>query len=568
MNVKLKKFASGVLAVAMGLTLLAGCSTPGSGNSGDSGSSGSTNSTNSTDTGNSSETSSTGEKVMRISMTTEPPTLDPQKANSMACQDVLFHTTNGLMRNNSGSVEPAGAETYEVSDDGLTYTFHLRDGVMWSDGQPVTAEDYVYGFQRLMDPDTASPFSFIGEVLKNGREVENGEVPVEELGVSAPDDSTVVIELAYAAPYFPGMLSGSFFTPCRQDLVETYGQDFAASPDKNVYSGPFVLTEWAHDSRIVLTKNEDYWDADSVKLDRVEISILTDPNTPLGMYETGELDYVAVPTSAVEQYRDQAKTFYDGGMDYLQINLNCDNEALKNKDFRQALSYGISRNALNTLAKGGMSDPTSRLVLPGMPGHTNTYDEDYPYEPYPLDGDIAKAQELLASAMATLGVSDASELTFTLNYAEADSTRKIMEVVQDQWKQNLGIEVTLEPVPYAMLYDNQAAGEFEMMYTGWVPDYDDPVAYLELFQSYGGYNYSHYNNADYDAEMEAAQTSQDAKTRWDHLFAAEQIVCDDLPMIVLDASMKYALYDENRLPGFKTYYMGSEWNMIYMDIVE
>jgi oligopeptide transport system substrate-binding protein len=317
----------------------------------------------------------------------------------------------------------------------------------------------------------------------------------------------------------------------------------------------------------VLTKNENYWDKDKVKLDKVEISVLTDPNTPIGMYETGKLDYVDVPVAAADQYRDQAKLYYTGGIDYLQMNLKSSNTALQNKDFRKALSYGISRKDYVTMARANIPEPTSRLVLPVLPGPTSTFGKDYPFDPYPAAGDTAKAKEFLQKAMSALGVSDPSKISFKLSYAEGESVRKIVEVLQAQWKKNLGVNVTLDPVPYAVLYDNQAAEKFEMMYTGWVPDYDDPVSYLELFQTGAGYNYSQYSNAGYDKEMEAAKTEKDVKKRMDHLFAAEKIVCDDLPIIPISATRNMALWDDNRVKDFKPYYIGTSYNFIYTDIV-
>ena len=540
-------------AAALCLGLLGGCSTPGSKAPEGAENSGTVVNEN-------------GEKTLRLYMTTEPPSLDPQKSNAMAGATVLYHTTDGLMRNNCGTVDPAVATDYDLSEDGLTYTFHLREDAKWSDGEPVTAADYVYGFQRLMDPATAAPGSYLGDLLKNGKAVSSGELPVEELGVTAPDDYTVEVTLEYPAPYFPSMLSTSAFAPVRKDIVEQYGEDFAATPDKNVYNGPFTLTEWQQNGRLVLTKNENYWDKDSVLLDRIEIYILTDPNTPLGMYETGDLDFVDVPVAAADQYRDQAKYYANGSMDYLQINLESGNEFLANKNFRKALSYGISRDDLSTMARAGVSKPTGRLVLPEMPGYEGTWSEDYPYDPYPTAGDPATAQEYLQKAMEELGVSDPSEIQFTLNYAEAESTRKIVEVIQAQWQENLGVTVTIEPVPYAVLYDNQGTGNFEMMYTGWTPDYDDPVSYLELFVSTGGYNHSHYNNPDYDAAMANAQNTQDVKERCDYLFEAEQIVCDDLPIIMLDADQKMSLWDESKVINFQPYHIGTLWNLIYTDI--
>lgn len=508
---------------------------------------------------------SSDSKTFRTYMTTEPPTLDPQHVNSMAGADILYNIMDGLMRDNNGKIEPGVATKYEVSSDGLTYTFHLRDDAKWSDGVAVKAGDFVYALQRLMDPKTAAEGAYMGEILKNAKAIEAGKMAVDKLGITAPDDKTVVITLDHPAAYFPTMLSTAAYFPVRKDIVEKYGKSFASSASKNVYNGPFVLQKWAHDSKLTLVKNEKFWNKDEVKLNTVEISILTDQNTPISMYETGDLDYVDVPANSLDQYRDKATPYYTGGMDYLMINLKSTNKVLANKDFRKALSYGINRNAYAKLSRNDMNEPLSRAVLPIMQGTSGQWGKEYPYTPYPLNGDNTKAKEYLQKAMSELGITDLSKMTFKLNYAEADSTRQIVETLQAQWKQNLGITVTLNPLPYAVLYDNQTKEDFEMMYTGWVPDYDDPNAFLELFSTDGGNNRSQYSNPEFDKYMTAAQKTTDPKTRFDALFQAEKIVTDDLPIINLDATRGFYLIN-SKVKNYSPYYVGTNMNFIQTEI--
>lgn len=507
----------------------------------------------------SSATSTGGEKNFRIYMTTEPPSLDPELCNSMAGSDMLYNLMDGLMRNNNGKIEPGVATDYDVSSDGLTYTFHLRDDAMWSDGVQVKAGDFVYGLQRLMDPATAASGAYMGEVLKNGKDVEAGKMTVDQLGVSAPDDKTVVITLDHPAAYFPTMLSSASYFPVRKDLVEKYGKDFASTADKNAYNGPFKLESWEHDSKLTLVKNDKFWNKDAIKIDKVEVSILTDANTPISMYETQQLDYVDIPAASFEQYKDKATAWYTGSMDYLQINLKCGNAALENQNFRKALSYGIDRNAFAKLSRNNMNKPTSRAVLPVMQGDSGNWGDEFDFTPYPLDGDMTQAKDYLQKAMTELGVTDISQMTFKLNYSDNDNTRKIVEAIQAQWKQNIGIDITLNPLPYAVLYDNQASEDFEMMYTGWTPDYDDPNAYLELFSTDGGYNYSQHSNAEFDKYMAESQTTTDPKARFTALFNAEKVLCDDLPIINLDATNNYYLIADN-VQGYNPYYVGTNMN--------
>ena len=238
-----KRVLAAFLAMAMTAALVTGCSTPGSKESSDSGSS------------NGGGSESGGKKRITYTLREDVPSMDPQNSNSISSASANIHVLACLTRNNEGEVKGDAAEKWEVSDDGLVYTFHLRDGLKWSDGEDVKAEDYVYGMQRLMDPEVASDYAFIGYILKNGGAVNTGEAKVEELGVKALDDKTVEITLEHPAVYFEAMVSMCSFGPARKDLVEKYGAEYAADPEKAAYNGPFVMSEWKHGDELIMTKN-------------------------------------------------------------------------------------------------------------------------------------------------------------------------------------------------------------------------------------------------------------------------------------------------------------------------
>ncbi len=510
-------------------------------------------------------TSTSGEKVLRI-YADEPPTLDPQKSNSMINATVGFHVYEGLVRNVNGKIEPAGAKEWKVSDDGLTYTFTLNKDAKWSDGQPVKAEDYVYGLQRLVDPETAAPMAYLVEPIVNAKEITASQKKPEELGVKALDDNTIEIKLTAPTSYFLQILASLLCSPARKDIVEKYGKDYASSPDKMIFNGPFAITDWQHDSSMTLTKNENYWNKDRIKLDKVEETILDDKETALNLYNDDELDYTPVPSSEYAKYPD-AKATPTGGVDYVQFNLKCGNKFLENKNFRKALSYGINREEYVKLTSNGTNEPSSRLVLPYVVSseEDKNYGEAYPYEPYALGGDNNQAKEYLNKALQELNVSDPSQATFKLSYAEGDATRKVVEALQEQWKKNLGISVTLDPVPYATLYDNANAEKFESMYTGWVMDYADPTSYLDLFPTGAGDNRSQYSNTKFDEYMKTADTTTDAKKRMDSLFEAEKVVLDDLPVLPLDVTMQKSLVKDN-VKNFEFCDVNTSYSLLDTDI--
>ena len=487
--------------------------------------------------------STSGDKIFRYSITSEATTLDPNKSDSIADAELQHAMTEGLVRNTAGEISPGIADSWELSDDGLTYTFHLRDA-KWSDGVPIKAGDFVYSLQRLMDPNTASVYAFIGEYIKNGAAVESGKMQPSELGVSAPDDHTLVITLEHPTAYFLSLVGSlAEYAPIRQDIVEKYGTDFAGDASKNVYSGPFMLTSSAA-QKYVFEKNPNYWNADNVKLDGAEVSVIADQNTALAMYESGDLDFVKIPTDAVPNYDDKDQEYMNGNEDYLYINQGGSNPLLANKNFRLALNYGINRNAYIQLATNNVYTPTNTLVMPLVNGVEKTYGEEYPMseKSYPMDGDPDKAKQYLEAAMKDLGIAKASDITVTITTTDAESSKKIAEVCQNLLNSALGINVEVRQVTYKNIYGEVLPkGDYELAYAGWGPDYPDPYTYLELFKSDNPYNYSKYKNDEFDSLLKASNTETDKKARMDMLNKAEQIVLDDGALVPLQCRQEHYL---------------------------
>lgn len=508
-----------------------------------------------------------GEKIFRWADTTAPTTLDPDKADSILDNELIHASQAGLVRNTAGDIEPDCAESWEVSDDGLTYTFHLRDGLKWSDGEPITAGDFVYGMQRLMNPETASVYAFIGEYIKNGQAVETGEKEVSELGVSAPDDSTVVIELEQPTSYFLSLIGAAAqFMPVRQDVAEAKETDFAATADDNVYSGPFMITSTEGDT-YTFAKNPNYWDADSIKLDGAEFYVVSDTSTQLAMYEQGDIDFVKIPTDSVAQYAGEDQSYMNGNEDYFYINEESDNPLLSDKNFRLALNYGLDRNSYIMLATSGVYTASNTLVMPLVAGYDGkSYGDEYTLDSYPLDGDMDKAKEYLQKAMDDNGISDPSEISVEITTTDVEQSKKIAEVCQELWQQALGITVTVRQVTYADIYGSVLPnGDYEIGFGGWGPDYSDPYTYLDLFRSDNAYNYSNYTNEEFDSLLKQSQTETDEKARMDLLNKAEQIILDDGAFVPLQCRTQHYLLREN-VTGVQFYFCSVNTDWVYADM--
>jgi len=553
---KVKKVISMFLVIAMCFSLAA-CSTPGEKQE-------PAKPTEATPT--SPEATAPEKKVLRYSLTADAPTLDPQLMNSIPSATVGFHIYEGLMRNHIGEIQPGMAESYEISEDGKIYTFHLRDA-NWSDGVQIKAQDYEYGMRRLVDPATASDYSFlVTSLIKNAGEINAGNMAVEELCVKAVDDKTLTIELNNPTGYFLSMLSMSQLCPVRQDLVEKYGKDFSADADKNVYSGPFIVKDWKHEDRIILEKNPNYWNAEAIKLDEVDILTVADPMTAVAMFEQGELDQVNVPAEVLENYKDKVIYYNDGANDFMKLNMDGSNE-LSNKDLRLAINYALNREDYILLSSQNLYQPNTRYVLPQVKGVKGDYGDEYPYEAFPLKGDTAKAKEHLTKAMEALGVTDPAKIDIELLTTDAERTRIEAEVLQNQIQTALGITVTIRQVPYKQRLKMESDHEFEMVVTGWVPDYPDPMSYLELWPTGSPYNHGSYSSEVYDGYINEALTNTDPVQRMEALFNAEKTLLEDGGIVPLQLR-RNAMLINPKVKGFETYFVGINYDYLYADIVE
>ena len=542
-----KRVLAAFLSMAMVAGLATGCGTPGGGKS---------------------DGDSADGKVFRYAVNTLPTTLDPTKGQSIGDNEIQHAVTEGLTRNTAGDVKPGIAESWDESEDGLTYTFHLRKDAKWSDGEPITAADFEYSWKRLVNPETASPYAFIGDCLKNGQAIEQGKMDVEELGVKAVDDTTLEVTLEHPTSYFLSLIGSSGqFAPLRQDIVEKYGTDFAATSEKNVYSGPFVMTS-SEDNVWTFAKNDNYWDKDSINLDKCELNYVENTDTQLSMYEAGDLDYVQVPTAYVSDYKDKADVFANGNVDFCYINSKSDNPVLGNKNFRLALNYALNRNDYNKLANADTYTAFNGLVFPGLQAKGTTYGEAYDLNSYsyPLDGDQDKATEYLNAAMQELGIANASDITVEVVTTDADSSKRIVETLQEQWQNALGINVKIRQVTYADIYGKVfPEHDYEIGYGGWGSDYDDPYSYLELFKSDSSYNYSQYENPEVDQLLIASQDEPDTDKRMDELNQAEPDILADGAFVPLQARNVYYMLDDDTT-GINFYYCSLNIDWVYADV--
>lgn len=563
-----KKIMSALLASVMVLGLAA-C---GSGNSNNQPTNAETTVGEKNDNETTVTTSNTSEeKILRMVVTAEPPNMDPQTATDSVSAEISNATLEGLIRVYKGEITPGMAETWEISDDGLTYTFHIRDA-KWSDGVPVSAKDFEYSIKRLLNPDTAAQYAYQGFYIKGGQAWNEGKGTEEEVGVKAIDDKTLEIVLESPTSYFLSLLQFTAYLPSRQDIVEKHGQKFAADADKLVYNGPFIMTDWKHEEKIDLVKNEDYWDKENIHLAKAELPIIIDRKTEAFMYDDGQLDYALLNKDTMEQYKaqDLVQYFHDGAAWYFEVNSVHEdpvkNKVLNNKNFKQALGFAIDRQAfVDAVLKNG-SEPASRFVLPLVAGPTEgkTYNEEYSLDFYPPKADIEKAKEYLNTSLTELGMTIDQLPTIEYLTDDTEAARVQAEAIQAMIKE-LGIKFEVKQVPFKQRLDLMDNQKFDLVMAGWGPDYDDPMTYMDLWVTGGGNNQMKWSNTKYDELIFGAKKETDKVKRAEMIFEAEKILLEEAHIVPV-FNRRQAYVEQPYISDLEKNFYGATRNFIYTDI--
>ncbi|HZG79327.1 MAG TPA: peptide ABC transporter substrate-binding protein [Brevibacillus sp.] len=468
---------------------------------------------------------STDPKVLKLNLHSEPPTADPGIAEDSTSGTIIRATFEGLTRTGEdGKVHEAAAESYEVSEDGTKYTFKLRDA-KWSNGDPVTAHDFEFAWKRVLDPQTAANYAYQLYYIKNGEAFNKGEAKMDDVGVKALDDKTLEVTLQNPTPFFTELTAFYSYYPVNKKVVEA-NEKWATDAATHVGNGPFKLTTWEHKNKLVVEKNDNYWDKDSVKLDKIEFSMVEDENTELSMFDNGELDWAgaptsALPTDAIPALKDSGKMKTQPTAGTYWYKFNTEKPPFNNVKIRKAFAYSIDRQALidNVLQAGQL--PATGAVPPSMALNKDGYFKD---------NDIETAKKLLEEGMKEEGLT--SLPTVTLSYNTSEGHKKIAEAIQDQWKKNLGVDVKLENKEWKVYIEDLHQGNYQIGRMGWLGDFNDPINFLELYKDKkGGNNDTNWENPQYKELLNKSSLEMDPTKRAAILADAEKILMDDMPIM-------------------------------------
>lgn len=424
---------------------------------------------------------------------------------------------------------PGMAESHEVSEDGTVYTFKIRKDAVWSNGSPVTAYDFEYAWKRAINPETQAIYSYLMLDIKNAANVQTEEDPlygkVEEIGIKALNDDTLEVQLNAPIPYFISLTTYAPFFPLNKEFTESQGDQYALEADNMIYNGPFMMESWQHGQGWTFVKNESYWDKDTVKLTKITQKIVKDTATAVNLYEAGEIDTAELSSEYVAQYKDSPEysTFLKPNTYF--IRMNHENKYLSNLNIRKAIDMAWDKQGFADVILQDGSIPAYYLVPQGL--STDDKGNDF------RDGngdmnktDIELAKEAWATGLKELGV-DQVKLEF-LTYDRAES-KKAAEFIKNQLEANLeGLELTINMQPNKQKLALEGAVDFDLDYGGWGPDYQDPMTYIELFESTAYYNQSNYKNEKVDAFIKQAKTTSDVTERWELMQQAEKLMMEDV----------------------------------------
>ena len=473
--------------------------------------------------------SAAAEQVLRRGNAVEPETLDPHKAEGTNTSNILRDLYEGLTAEAAdGSIIPGAARSWTVSEDGLTWRFELREDGRWSNGDPVTAADFVRGLRRSADPTTGSNYSVVLTPLVNAPAVIAGDLPPEALGVSAPDLYTVILQLRSPTPYLLGLLTHSATYPIHGPSLQQHGERFAR-PGTLISNGAFELDDWVVQSHLSLRRNPHFWDADAVQLDRVIYYPTENQAAELKRYRAGELDWTdVIPKNQIRWLRANMAdelhispylgTYYYG--------LNLEREPFKdNPDLRLALSMALDRETLTERITAVGEVPAYSWVPPGV----NNYSAQPPeWAKWPRERQLAEARRLYQRA----GYGPDNPLQVELRYNTQQDHKKVAVTAAFMWREALGVEVTLINEEWKVFLQNRRFGKVTEIFRGaWISDYNDAFSFAELLLGGNDLNDTGYDNPEYNALIRAAAAEPDPAQRRAMLEQAERVMLADQPLI-------------------------------------
>ena len=564
-----KKVIALLMAVTMAFGLAACGSSPDASDGGDKNSTDQGSEDKGSDNADKDSSADSGEKILSVQIGPNPETIDPALNSTVDGGNMLLHAFECLLTiDQEGQVAEGQAEKWESSDDGLTWTFQLRDGLKWSDGSDLTANDFVYSWKRVCDPNVASPYvDTVLSMVEGFDEAVAGDL--DALQVEATDDKTLVVKLSAPCTFFDKLAAFATLSPVQQATIEANGDKWATAPETYISNGPFYIAEWVPSSYLLMRKNENYWNKDAVKLDGIRFNLIEDANAAYSAYKTGEILMIKdVPTEEIPSLRENEDFYVEPiiGTYYLSLNLNRD--PFNDPKVRKAMSLAIDREYVAGTLMQGTYSAAGNFIGPGWldTDGSEFMENANGGQPYMDNSDYEANLEEAKQLLADAGYPNGEGLP-SLKYSTNDTAyhKVVAEYLQQAWAE-IGMDIQVEIVEWASFTPLRRNGDFDSSRNGWVGDYSDPSNMLDVLFSSNGNNDGKYNNADYDAAMKEARKTIDPEKRSAALHKAEDILMEDMGCIPI------AYYNDFWLQSSKVtgswHSVFGYWHFMYADIAE
>lgn len=466
-------------------------------------------------------------QVLNVTVSEEIPSLDTAKTMDGTSAHVMQNIFEGLyVLDDQDQPIPAVAKSFKRSEDGKKYTFDLRKYAKWSNGDKVTAHDFMFAWKRAIAPETASQYASMLFYVKNAKEINKGTMPLDELGVTVINDYKLEVELEQPIPYFLQLLALPIYLPQHESFLKEQGKNYALEPSNLLYNGPFILEKWKHEQEFQLKKNATYWDQKKVKLDEINFQIVKDTMTAVNLYEAGNLDRVPINSQFVDKYKGNKELHMSSDSGIAMLRFNEKNNALANKKVRQSISLALNKEDFVTHFINNGAKPASGLV---PAGHINEETgKDFRKENGNLSSyDLQNAKKIWKEAKKELGV---EQVNLELLTFEQDNAKRMAEYIKGDLEKNLqGLTIQIKQQPFKQKLQLEQTGNYDITMANWGPDYKDPISYLELFTTGNPNNKMNYPNSRYDELIKKAKTDfvLEPEKRWEALLEAEQVLLED-----------------------------------------
>lgn len=470
-----------------------------------------------------------------INMGPEPKTIDPTLNSLNAVSVYIVHAFESLTKlDSNNNVQGGMAESWDISEDGLIYTFHLRTNAKWNDGEPVTAHDFEYSWKRAVDPNVAAEYSYMMEIVKNAKDINEGRADYNNLGVRALDDYTFEVILENPTAYFLEFISSTgVFMPVRRDIIETYGEEWTLSPETYIGNGPYKMTERLIDQKLTFSINTNYYSKEDQMAEEITFILMSDPNTAIAGLKNGTVHFSALepPAAEIETLKSEGYVSANNALGTYYLELNITNFALRDKRVRQALALAIDRNYIVENVTRGGQIPAGAFVptqVRGLNGTFRSESRDY-IDVNNYEANIEKAKSLMAEA----GYPNGENYPILELKVSPGIYTLVGEAIQQMWKDNLNVSVQLIQEEFPITLQSLIEKDYQLSRMGWTGDYNDPMTMLDVMISYGGINHSGFSNSNYDRLILTAKQSPDNRVRMDAMMQAESILMDEMPIIPL-----------------------------------